>query len=423
MDSLNLVDLIHSNLTDNFVSRLSSFLGEDRDRTHAGINAAVPGILSSFVNVGSTTDGSRRLAAATDSANGDLLSSIGNFFEKRFSGDAGTGSLRSLLGAVGFSELADKVGKSSGLSGKVVTTLLGVMTPIVLGVLKKVKDSRGLDAMGLSNLLSSQRNNFAVATPSTVADVTSGTQHPYTRNTIREDEDAERAGRPDYTRTEEHTARRSLSWIVPLLILAGLIGLIWHWAGRSGVQANREDNGVAERTARLRDEYKSRAMPSFQALRMKYEPVIQEAQKQGVHISKLGEQDGKLVIEGTAPSLDAANKVWDEIKRVDPNMEGLMANFPVSSPEATTPAESSSNGETGSSPPSDENDVSRAKPAMPAAPEGGMYTVKPGDTLSRISQHFYGNTQDYKRILEANKGQLTNPDLIHVGQQLTIPTD
>ena len=49
------------------------------------------------------------------------------------------------------------------------------------------------------------------------------------------------------------------------------------------------------------------------------------------------------------------------------------------------------------------------------------YTVQAGDTLSKISKEYYGNSQDYMKIFEANRDQLSDPDEIEVGQQLVIP--
>jgi nucleoid-associated protein YgaU len=50
-----------------------------------------------------------------------------------------------------------------------------------------------------------------------------------------------------------------------------------------------------------------------------------------------------------------------------------------------------------------------------------QYTVKPGDTLSAIAHHFYGNAGLFNRIFAANTNQLTNPNLIFPGQVLRIP--
>jgi nucleoid-associated protein YgaU len=52
---------------------------------------------------------------------------------------------------------------------------------------------------------------------------------------------------------------------------------------------------------------------------------------------------------------------------------------------------------------------------------GEVYTVVPGDNLSKIAKHFYGHSNDWHRIFDANRDQLSNPDLIKPGQVLKIP--
>ena len=48
------------------------------------------------------------------------------------------------------------------------------------------------------------------------------------------------------------------------------------------------------------------------------------------------------------------------------------------------------------------------------------YTVEKGDNLSTIAKQFYGR-QDWKRIYDANRDQLDDPDRIKPGQVLKIP--
>ncbi|MBA2446624.1 MAG: LysM peptidoglycan-binding domain-containing protein [Chloroflexi bacterium] len=50
-----------------------------------------------------------------------------------------------------------------------------------------------------------------------------------------------------------------------------------------------------------------------------------------------------------------------------------------------------------------------------------QYTVKPGDTLSAIAQQWYGNGNLWPRLFEANRDQISNPNLIFPGQVLRIP--
>lgn len=60
-----------------------------------------------------------------------------------------------------------------------------------------------------------------------------------------------------------------------------------------------------------------------------------------------------------------------------------------------------------------------APAAAPAAPAARTYVVKKGDTLWAIAKQFYGDGNQYPKIAQASG--IANPDLIHPGQQLTIP--
>ncbi|WP_413580976.1 LysM peptidoglycan-binding domain-containing protein [Bdellovibrio sp. HCB288] len=49
------------------------------------------------------------------------------------------------------------------------------------------------------------------------------------------------------------------------------------------------------------------------------------------------------------------------------------------------------------------------------------YTVKAGDTLSKIAKQFYGDSSKYEAIFEANRDILSDPNKIKPGQSLKIP--
>jgi len=53
--------------------------------------------------------------------------------------------------------------------------------------------------------------------------------------------------------------------------------------------------------------------------------------------------------------------------------------------------------------------------------EPRTYVVKKGDSLSKIAKQFYGDMKLWKKIFEANRDKISNPDLIRPGQQLVIP--
>jgi nucleoid-associated protein YgaU len=66
---------------------------------------------------------------------------------------------------------------------------------------------------------------------------------------------------------------------------------------------------------------------------------------------------------------------------------------------------------------------STARPGSTPPPTGRTYTVVAGDSLSRIAKRFYGDADDWRRIYEANRDQIKDPDLIHPGQVFKIPND
>jgi nucleoid-associated protein YgaU len=64
---------------------------------------------------------------------------------------------------------------------------------------------------------------------------------------------------------------------------------------------------------------------------------------------------------------------------------------------------------------------SGASSTAPAAEVYETYEVKSGDSLSKIAKRVYGNASAWKKIFEANRDVLKDPDKIFPGQKLKIP--
>jgi len=56
-----------------------------------------------------------------------------------------------------------------------------------------------------------------------------------------------------------------------------------------------------------------------------------------------------------------------------------------------------------------------------ASRESRTYIVQSGDTLSKIAKQYYGDSNRYMDIFNANTDKLSSPDKIQIGQELVIP--
>ena len=65
--------------------------------------------------------------------------------------------------------------------------------------------------------------------------------------------------------------------------------------------------------------------------------------------------------------------------------------------------------------------VAHQSPGSAGGTGAQTYTVKAGDTLSKIAKQFYGSANEYMKIFEANQPLLNDPDKIYPGQELKIP--
>jgi nucleoid-associated protein YgaU len=139
----------------------------------------------------------------------------------------------------------------------------------------------------------------------------------------------------------------------------------------------------------------------FDQLKQKYQPVVNAMAQQQVRLENLNMQGDKLFMRAEAPSQDAKNRVWDEIKLVDPTYSDLIADITVN--ESAAPK------------------VQTAGASATGGQQTRTYTVKAGDSLSKISREFYGNANDYQKIMDANRDKISDPNKIRPGEQLVIP--
>lgn len=133
---------------------------------------------------------------------------------------------------------------------------------------------------------------------------------------------------------------------------------------------------------------------SFEELKAKYQPVMDAIAGVNGSVKNVNMEGEKLLIRAEVPNEELKNTVWNAIKKADASYADLTADLIVNS--------------------------SLTAPAHAAAPVR-TYTVVSGDSLSKISAHFYGSAGEYMKIFNANADQLSDPNKIDVGQELVIP--
>src|SRR5262245_27993887 len=121
-------------------------------------------------------------------------------------------------------------------------------------------------------------------------------------------------------------------------------------------------------------------------LKESYSDVVNVAGEMGVANMEVREVGNKLIIIGTAPYQREKDVVWDKIKTHASWSDELVADIRVQNTDIY-----------------------------------GFYTVKSGDTLSKIAKETLEDAKLYPKIFEANRDILKDPDQIKPGQKLKIP--
>lgn len=169
--SFNLVDLVKGQLGGPALGQLGALLGEDNNKTEAALGAAVPGLLSGLTSQ-ANADGGASLFNAVKDQDDSILDDIGGLLTGGNSSNVmnqGSSMLGSLLGNGAAGGLASAVAGLTGIGGKSSSGLMGMLMPIVLGMIKRKIFGGGggfsQNAGGLLSLLNDQKDNVQAAMP------------------------------------------------------------------------------------------------------------------------------------------------------------------------------------------------------------------------------------------------------------------
>jgi hypothetical protein len=235
---MNLVEIVKGMIGDDLVHKLSPMIGASPDTTRTAVNAALPTMLAGLSSLAAGADGVRKLTSALETPGlGDLkhlTNMLGSDQESLV--QKGIGLLTTLFGEGKLTAIVSALSSYLGLGSSAIKNLLAGLAPLILGAVIKQKQTQGLDAAGLANMLAGQKQNILSAMP---AGLTSALSSVPGLDAITDTARAGYAAASQGVRTAADRARETtaspLRWLVPLALLLGLGYLLWNFYGRQPV--------------------------------------------------------------------------------------------------------------------------------------------------------------------------------------------
>ncbi len=179
--SFNLVDLVKDQLTDQVTGYIGNkILGGNTKQSTSILASAIPALLGAFMKSSSTKSGAGALFDMLGKQDDSLLDNIGGMLtggKADSNADSlikmGTGALGSLLGGDKkdqgmLGSIIDSISGSSGADKKSTTSILGLLTPMILGVIKKQLMGGGKDSFNVGSLVdmfTGQKDNITASLP------------------------------------------------------------------------------------------------------------------------------------------------------------------------------------------------------------------------------------------------------------------
>jgi len=253
----NLVSIIMQFLTPDMIARIASALGLTRSDAQSGISAAVPGLLAVLANAAAKPGGAQTMVDTVRQQSGlqDSLSGIlGGSGQSAFI-ERGSSMLGSLLGGgQDQSMLAGVIDRIAGIGQNASNSLLGMLAPVVMGLIGKQIGIGNLNAGSLTSLFASQKEQIAQAMPAGMGrllgsagllDSLSGVAGSVAGSAASAAEQASRAASGAAGQVSQFTASTAArtaalgqraadtasgvpAWIYWVIPLAALAGLLWY---------------------------------------------------------------------------------------------------------------------------------------------------------------------------------------------------
>jgi outer membrane protein OmpA-like peptidoglycan-associated protein len=233
---MNILKFLMEQFSPELISKLGSTIGENTENTQKALTSAVPSILGGLMNTASSSNGVSSIESIMKMA---ISSEVGvNFMSMLESNEEtskvnsmGTNMLTNLFGNK-VEAVSNSIASSSGIQVSSASTLIGMITPYIMGKLGAQANSTSIGVNGLMSLLSSQKESILGMMPSrfagalglenlsTLGDGIAGTTKNITSNINSN-------SKVDATINAGNNS--IMKWILPLLLLLLAGTMLWYF--------------------------------------------------------------------------------------------------------------------------------------------------------------------------------------------------
>lgn len=236
--AINLLEILQTQVGGELAGQASKFLGESELNTSKAVSAIFPTLLGSLVGKGSSESGARGILDFLKSNNidGNVLANLTGLFSGGQSTDnllnSGSGILKFLVGDK-LGSIVDVISNVAGIKTGSSSSLLKMASPLLMGFIAKFIKEKALDALGLKNLLGSQKEFIAKGIPTALSSVLGfGNLGSSTSSASSK---SNNSGSTD-------SGNNMMKWLLPLL----LVGALAFWFGRKGCNKDMSAPTVTE---------------------------------------------------------------------------------------------------------------------------------------------------------------------------------
>jgi outer membrane protein OmpA-like peptidoglycan-associated protein len=218
--AVNLVELVKGYLTPDILQKAGSFVGESEPATQKAMNGIVPTVIAALANQASTTSGAEKLSQVLDAGkyDGSALNNLGSLFsggETTQKAITQGKDILSLLLGNKTEGLIDQIARFAGIRTGSASSLMALAVPLIMNVLGRQRSTIGQSPSALAALLGEQKSFLSGLLPTGIASFLGWTGYESARQ--RE------------TTAYVEPKRETSSWLVPLLVLGGIVLVALAW--------------------------------------------------------------------------------------------------------------------------------------------------------------------------------------------------